>query len=241
MKQALLDRLIAERAAKRPVALVTDLAQGDQSLVTAEQTHGDLALPLNVVAAARAAVRSDRNGTVEADCGRYFIRVYNPPLRMAVIGAVHIAQALAPMAALAGYEVTVIDPRQAFATEARFPGVRLVSEWPDEALGALRPDRRSAVVTLTHDPKLDDPALEVALRSDAFYIGALGSTRTQAKRLHRLQELGFNQEQLGRIHGPIGLKLGGRAPAEIAIAILAQATQVLHEGEAAEAEAAGAL
>jgi xanthine dehydrogenase accessory factor len=158
-----------------------------------------------------------------------------------VVGAVHIAQALAPMAALAGYEVTVIDPRQAFATESRFPGVRLVTEWPDEALGALRPNRRTAVVTLTHDPKLDDPALEVALRSDAFYIGALGSTRTQAKRLHRLQELGFNQEQLGRIHGPIGLKLGGRAPAEIAIAILAEATQVLHQGEAAEAEAAGAL
>ena len=240
MKTGLLDRLLAERAAKRPAALVTSLNGGGQSLVTAEETHGDLALPLNVVAAARTALRSDRSGTVEADHSRFFIRVYNPPLRMTVIGAVHIAQALAPMAALAGYEVTVIDPRQAFATESRFPGVRLVTEWPDEALGALRPDRRTAVVTLTHDPKLDDPALEVALRSNAFYIGALGSTRTQAKRLHRLQELGFNQEQLGRIHGPIGLKLGGRAPAEIAIAILGEATQILHQGEAAEAEAAGA-
>jgi xanthine dehydrogenase accessory factor len=238
MKRALLDRLLAERGANRPTALVTSLNGEGQSLVTAEETHGDLGLPLSVIAAARTALRSDRSGPVEADGGRYFIRVYNPPLRMAVIGAVHIAQALAPMAALAGYEVTVIDPRQAFATEARFPGVRLVPDWPDEALGALRPDRRTAVVTLTHDPKLDDPALEVALRSDAFYIGALGSTRTQAKRLHRLQELGFNQEQLGRIHGPIGLKLGGRAPAEIAIAILAEATHVLHRGEAAEAEAA---
>ncbi|HVG81084.1 MAG TPA: XdhC family protein [Methylomirabilota bacterium] len=238
MKRALLDRLLAERGANRPTALVTSLNGDGQSLVTAEETHGDLGLPLSVIAAARTALRSDRSGPVEADGGRYFIRVYNPPLRMAVIGAVHIAQALGPMAALAGYEVTVIDPRQAFATEARFPGVRLVPDWPDEALGALRPDRRTAVVTLTHDPKLDDPALEVALRSDAFYIGALGSTRTQAKRLHRLQELGFNQEQLGRIHGPIGLKLGGRAPAEIAIAILAEATQVLHRGEAAEAEAA---
>ena len=238
MKRALLDRLLAERGANRPTALVTSLNGDGQSLVTAEETHGDLGLPLSVIAAARTALRSDRSGPVEADGGRYFIRVYNPPLRMAVIGAVHIAQALAPMAALAGYEVTVIDPRQAFATEARFPGVRLVPDWPDEALGALRPDRRTAVVTLTHDPKLDDPALEVALRSDAFYIGALGSTRTQAKRLHRLQELGFNQEQLGRIHGPIGLKLGGRAPAEIAIAILAEATHVLHRGEAAEAEAA---
>jgi xanthine dehydrogenase accessory factor len=212
MKRALLDRLLAERAAKRPAALVTSLSGGGQSLVTAEETHGDLALPLNAVAAARAALRADRSGTIEADHSRFFIRVYNPPLRMAVIGAVLIAQAVAPLAAVGG-----------------------------EALGALRPNRRTAVVTLTHDPKLDDPALEVALRSDAFYIGALGSTRTQAKRLHRLQELGFNQEQLGRIHGPIGLKLGGRAPAEIAIAILAEATKVLHEGEAAEAEAAGAL
>ncbi len=240
MKRAALDRLLAERAAKRPVALVTELAMGGQSLVSAEETHGDLALPLAVVAAARAALRSDRSGVVDADGSRFFIRVYNPPLRMAVIGAVHIAQALAPMASLAGYEVTVVDPRRAFATEARFPAVRLVTEWPDEALGALRPDRRTAVVTLTHDPKLDDPALEVALRSDAFYIGALGSARTQAKRLHRLQELGFTGKQLGRIHGPIGLKLGGRAPAEIAIAILAEATQVLHRAEAAEAEAAGA-
>jgi xanthine dehydrogenase accessory factor len=237
MKRALLDRLLAERKANRPTALVTSLNGEGQSLVTAEETHGDLGLPLAVIAAARTALRADRSGTIDADGGRYFIRVYNPPLRMAVIGAVHIAQALAPMAALAGYSVTVIDPRQAFATESRFPDVRLVTEWPDEALGALRPDRRTAVVTLTHDPKLDDPALEVALRSDAFYIGALGSTRTQAKRLHRLQDLGFNQEQLGRIHGPIGLKLGGRAPAEIAIAILAEATQVLHRGEAAEADA----
>ena len=240
MKRASLERLLAERAAKRPVALVTSLDGGGQSVITAEETHGDLALPLNIVAAARTALRSDRSGTVEVSGARYFIRVYNPPLRMAVIGAVHIAQALAPIAALAGYEVTVVDPRHAFATEARFPGVRLVTDWPDEALGAMRPDRRMAVVTLTHDPKLDDPALEVALRSDVFYIGALGSARTQAKRLGRLRVLGFTDKQLGRIHGPIGLKLGGRAPAEIAIAILAEATAVLHRSEAAEAEAAGA-
>src|SRR5262245_60282335 len=239
MKRSALDRLLAERAAKRPVALVTSLDGGGQSLVTAEETHGDLALPLGVVAAARTALRSDRSSMIETGGDRYFIRVYNPPLRMAIIGAVHIAQVLGPMAALAGYEVTIIDPRRAFATEARFPGLRLVTDWPDEALGALRPDRRTAVVTLTHDPKLDDPALEVALRSDAFYIGALGSDRTQAKRAHRLQELGFTREQFGRIHGPIGLKLGGRAPAEIAIAILAEATQVLHKEQGSALEAAG--
>ncbi len=240
MKRASLDRLLAERAAKRPVALVTSLDGGGQSVITAEETHGDLALPLDIVAAARTAMRSDRSGTAEAAGARYFIRVYNPPLRMALVGAVHIAQALAPMAALAGYEVTVIDPRRAFATETRFPGVRLVTDWPDEALGAMRPDRRMAVVTLTHDPKLDDPALEVALRSEVFYIGALGSARTQAKRLGRMRTLGFRDDQLSRIHGPIGLKLGGRDPAEIAIAILAEATQVRHRENAAEAEAAGA-
>jgi xanthine dehydrogenase accessory factor len=147
---------------------------------------------------------------------------------MAVVGAVHIAQALAPMAVLAGYDVTVIDPRRAFATDARFPMVKLSTDWPDEALGALRPDRRMAVVTLTHDPKLDDPALEVALRSEAFYIGALGSARTHGKRLARFKELGFGDDQLARIHGPIGLRLGGRSPAEIAISIMAQVTQVLH-------------
>ena len=239
MKRAALDRLLAERAAKQPVALVTQLDGGGQSLVTAEETHGDLALPLAIVAGARSALRSDRSVLSEVGGSRYFIRVYSPPLRMAIIGAVHIAQVLAPMAALTGYEVTVIDPRRAFATETRFPGMRLVTDWPDEALGALRPDRRTAVVTLTHDPKLDDPALEVALRSDAFYIGALGSGRTQAKRLHRLQELGFTSAQLGRIHGPIGLKLGGRAPAEIAVAIMAEATQVLHQEQSGELEAAG--
>ena len=222
MKRALLDRLLAERGANRPTALVTSLNGDGQSLVTAEETHGDLGLPLSVIAAARTALRSDRSGPVEADGGRYFIRVYNPPLRMAVIGAVHIAQALAPMAALAGYEVTVIDPRQAFATERRFPGVRLVTEWPDEALGALRPDRRTAVVTLTHDPKLDDPALEVALKSDAFYVGSLGSRRTHAKRKERLSALGIDDAAFARIHGPVGLNIGAKSPAEIAVSILAQ-------------------
>ena len=235
MKRALLDRLNAERRAKQPAALVTALADGGQSLVLAEETHGDLALPLDILAAARKGLRTGISGPAESNGVRYFLRIYVPPLRMAIVGAVHIAQALAPMAALAGYEVTVIDPRGAFATEARFPGIEIRADWPDEALGQLRPDRRTAIVTLTHDPKLDDPALEVALRSEAFYIGALGSTRTQAKRLQRMQALGFSSQQLGRIHGPIGRKLGGRAPAEIAIAILAEATQVMHRGVAAAA------
>jgi len=228
MKRTMLDRLLEERSHKRGVALVTAITAGGQSLVSAEETHGDALLPQEVVAAARAALRSDRSSMIEAGGGRYFIRVYNPAPRIAIIGAVHIAQVLAPMAVLAGYEVTVIDPRSAFATEARFPGLNVVTDWPDEALGALRPDSRTAIVTLTHDPKLDDPGLGVALRSEAFYIGALGSARTQATRLTQLRQLGFDAAQLGRIHGPIGLKLGGRSPAEIAIAILAEVTQVRH-------------
>jgi xanthine dehydrogenase accessory factor len=228
MKRDLLDRLVADRARGRAVAVVTELSGGSQCLVYPGETHGDCPMGLNLVATAREALRADRSAVVSDGGARYFIHVFSPPRRMAVVGAVHIAQVLAPMAVLAGYDVTVIDPRRAFATDARFPTVKLSTDWPDEALGALRPDRRMAVVTLTHDPKLDDPALEVALRSDAFYIGALGSARTHGKRLARLKELGFGDDQLTRIHGPIGLRLGGRSPAEIAISIMAQVTQVLH-------------
>jgi xanthine dehydrogenase accessory factor len=141
---------------------------------------------------------------------------------------VHIAQSLVPMAAIAGYAVTVVDPRGAFATDARFPGVTLATDWPDDALTALDPDRRTAIVTLTHDPKLDDPALHVALRSPAFYIGALGSRRTHARRVERLREAGFNDKEIGRIHAPIGLDIGAVSPAEISISILGQITEILH-------------
>jgi xanthine dehydrogenase accessory factor len=159
--------------------------------------------------------------------GPAFLQVFNPPLRMAIIGAVHIAQSLAPMAALAGYAVTVIDPRRAFASDSRFPDVALVNDWPDEALAALAPDRRTAVVTLTHDPKIDDPGLDAALRSEAFYIAALGSRRTHAGRVARLKELGHDAAAIGRIHGPAGLDIGAVSPAEIAISVLGQMTAVL--------------
>jgi xanthine dehydrogenase accessory factor len=157
-----------------------------------------------------------------------------------VVGAVHIAQPLTQMLALTGYRATVIDPRQSFATEARFPGVELTTDWPDEALERLKPDHRSAVVTLTHDPKLDDPALAVALRSECFYIGALGSKRTHARRLERLAELGFRDADFARIRGPIGLPIGAVSQAEIAVSILAEMTQILRKGDdrAAKAEAA---
>ncbi len=227
MKRALLEVLQAARAAKRPTALVTDLRDGRQRLVIGRESHGDLTLAEAQAAAVEEAVLQDRSGPLPED-EDLFVHVHNPPLRLIVVGAVHISQALVPMAQLAGYEVLVVDPRKAWANEDRFPAVGLVEGWPDEAVRGLSPDQRTAVVVLTHDPKLDDPALGVALRSPAFYIGALGSRKTHAKRLDRLRAEGLDAGMLSRIHGPIGLAIGAKSPAEIAIAILAQMTQVLH-------------
>jgi xanthine dehydrogenase accessory factor len=226
MKRDLLDRLLAARAVKRPAALVTELAGGAQALVEDGATAGELTLSEDELAAVQSAIRDDRSGLDPA--GERFVRVFNPPPRLIVVGAVHIAQELVPLAAIAGYDVILVDPRRAWASTDRFPEVSLLSDWPDDALTALAPDGRTAIVTLTHDPKLDDPALRVALNSEAFYVGALGSTRTHAKRLDRLREIGLGDAQLARIHGPIGLAIGAKSPAEIAIAILAQMTQVLH-------------
>ena len=177
--------------------------------------------------AAIAAALSDKGRTVDTPDGDVFLHVFNPPLRMIIVGAVHISQPLSVMARAAGYQVTVVDPRRAFATAERFPGMDLRVEWPDKALEALKLDRRTAVVSLTHDPKLDDPALAVALNSDVFYVGALGSTRSHAKRVARLQERGIADDLIDRIHGPIGLNIGARSPSEIAVAILAQVTDRL--------------
>jgi xanthine dehydrogenase accessory factor len=227
MKRDVFDRLQAARTAKRPAALLTDLEDGCQALVVdGGFSAGDQALTEALDDRIARAVAADKSAVL--DDGRTFLQVFNPPLRLIVVGAVHIAQALVPMAMLAGYGVTVVDPRRAWATDARFPEVALATGWPDQALQTLGLDHRTAVVTLTHDPKLDDPALAVALRSSAFYVGALGSKRTHAKRRQRLGELGVDEADLGRIHGPIGLAVGAKSPAEIAISILAQMTQVLH-------------
>ncbi|RJF86697.1 XdhC/CoxI family protein [Oleomonas cavernae] len=204
-------------AARRPTVLETDLETGWHALRAPE---GD--------ADAAQALAADRATLVEA--GRLFLNPFNPPLRLVLVGAVHIAEPLARMAALAGYAVTIIDPRRAFARAERFPDVTLVVDWPDEALPRLGLDTRCAVVTLTHDPKIDDAALAVALRSPAFYVGALGSTRTQATRRDRLRLLGFNDDTIARIHGPVGLNIGARSPAEIAVSILAQMTGKLRGG-----------
>ena len=173
-------------------------------------------------------LRADK-GRVQTDPDGedWFLNPFNPPLRLVILGAVHIAQPLAKIAELANYDVTVVDPRTAFASEERFPGVKLVTEWPDEAMEKIELDTRTAVVTLTHDPKLDDPGLHAALKSPCFYIGALGSRKTHGTRVERLTEAGFSEEDIARIHGPVGLNIGARSPAEIAISIMAEMTERL--------------
>jgi len=220
MRLDLLTRLEQARAALRPVVLATRLPSGEQLLLP------DSDAPAGLAAAAKEALQADSSRTVEADGAQWFLHAYNPPLRLVVVGAVHIAQALVPMAAGLGYGVTVADPRRAFASDERFPGVTVSTDWPDEAMDALRPDSRTAVVTLTHDPKLDDPALDRALRSQAFYIGALGSRKTHAARLARLRELGHDDAALARIRGPVGLNIEAVTAPEIALSILAQIVAV---------------
>jgi xanthine dehydrogenase accessory factor len=235
MKGRILDRVVAAGREHRSIALATDLATGRQLLIDDGSRDGDLELDETALDAVRDALQADRNRTIETPAGRVFVEVFSPPRRCFVVGAVHIAQPLVQMLSLADFAVTVIDPRGSFATEARFPNVELSQEWPDEALERLKPDQRSAVVTLTHDPKLDDPALAVALRSDCFYIGALGSRRTHAARCSRLREMGFTEADLARIHGPVGLAIGAVSPAEVATSIVAQIIQVLRQGKVAEA------
>jgi xanthine dehydrogenase accessory factor len=223
MKPDILEQLEASGSARATLALVTRLSDGRQALVDREVLCGDLPLGADLLAAVAHCVRVERSGALPQD-EDLFVRVYADSPRLLVVGAVHVALALAPMASLAGFEVTVIDPRRTFGNAERFSNVVLSNEWPDEAMSRLTPDARTAVVTLTHDPKLDDPALIAALKSPAFYIGALGSTRTHAKRVQRLTEHGLGA-QASRIHAPVGLALGGRSPSEIAVAIVAQIVQ----------------
>lgn len=224
------DRMMRERAAKRPVARVIRLSDKASALVTADGVIGELALAPSRREALATRLTSGQSGALD-DSGDIFARVYVPAPRLLIVGAVHIAQALAPMATMAGFDVTVIDPRRAFASEARFPDIALTDEWPDDALNRLVPDAQTAVVTLSHDPKIDDPALAVALASPAFYIGSLGSKRTHEKRIARLTDLGL-ADQIDRIHAPVGLDLGGRYPSEIAVAILGEIIRVRYRGKA---------
>jgi xanthine dehydrogenase accessory factor len=220
MTPDLLSALQAAKAEKRPVVLATRLPEGEQRLLP------DPTAPADLNATAEQALARDESGTVKAGGADWFLHVHNPPVRLVVVGAVHIAQALVPFASGVGFATTVVDPRRAFASDERFPDVAVRTDWPDEALDDLKPDSRTAVVTLTHDPKLDDPALDRALRSPAFYIGALGSRRTHAARLKRLRELGHDEAALARIKGPVGLSIEAVTAPEIALSIVAELVAV---------------
>lgn len=217
MELSLLSALNAERAARRAAVLVTDIGTGAQRLVKAAELQQD---PLAELIDRQ--LRTGKSGSVEVDGKAYFLTVQAPPPRLIVTGAVHISQAMAPMAKLLDLDVTVIDPRTAFATPERFPEVTLLPEWPDEVLKRQPLDAYTAFVALTHDPKIDDPGLVAALNSDCFYIGALGSRKTHGRRLERLAAAGFDEAQTARIHAPIGLDIGAVSPAEIALSILAE-------------------
>jgi len=226
MKAETVAALQDARTKRRAVALATRLSDAAETLVYPDKAEGVLASDPALLSAARRAMEIGRSETVDLGGEKIFLNVYVPPARLIIVGAVHIAQSLAPMASLMDFDVTVVDPRRAFATDSRFPGVKVMQDWADEAFEQMGLDSSTAVVTLTHDPKLDDPALEAALKSDVFYIGALGSRRTHAKRKDRLAEAGISEEQFTRVHGPVGLNIGAKSPAEIAISILSQIVEV---------------
>ncbi len=227
MKGEVITRLQTLRREKQALALVTRLKDGQQALITEHEVEGELSLAEDTVTNIRQRILEDLSGIQVENESDLFVRVYNPPLRLILVGAVHVSQALIPMAEIIGFDVTVIDPRTAFASDARFPAVTMLTDWPDQAIRALKPDHRSAVVTLTHDPKLDDPALKEVLLTNAFYIGSLGSRRTHTSRMKRLGADGIDEKALSRIHAPVGIHLGGRRPAEIALSIMAEIIQSL--------------
>ena len=219
MKLDILRTLNAERAARRAVIVVTNEATGEQRIVKAADVPND---PLKDEIEAR--LRSGKSGPVDTPQGKVFLTVQVPSPRIVITGAVHISQALAPIAALLGYDVTIVDPRTAFASVERFPDVKVIAEWPDKALPPLGVDKYTAFVALTHDPKIDDPALTHALSRDCFYIGALGSRKTHGRRVERLKAAGLSEATIARIHAPIGLDIGAVSPPEIAVAIMGEIT-----------------
>ena len=230
MDRETLDLLVTARRERRPAVLITRLTAATQTLLYGDGGIHGVPLTAELTEVAMEALRLGRCRTLPLDGDELFFHPYTVPLRMVIVGAVHIAKPLSLLAGLCNYQVTIIDPRQAFASEARFPQTELITEWPEQALEDLQPDSRTAIVTLTHDPKLDDPALAAALRSDAFYIGALGSRKTQQGRQQRLAERGLTESQQSRIHGPVGLDIGAQSPEEIAVAIMAEVTRSLRKG-----------
>lgn len=230
MKRALLGALVTARQKNQPAVLLRGLTTGRQCVFTRKGSLGDVdQIDEVVIDAARAALDTDVARMVESSGERYLVQTLAPRARILIVGAVHIAQSLIPMAMQVGYDILLIDPRTGFANPKRFPDIHIDNRWPHEAMAEVEPDSRTAIVALSHDPKIDEPALQAAMDSNAFYIGALGSKGNHAKRLERLAALGYSKQQLSRINGPIGLPLGGRSPAEIAVAILAQIIQSRHQ------------
>ena len=226
MQAKTLAALQQARSARKAIVLATRLSDAAETLIYPDRVEGAQAGDATLVAAARRALGTGKSETIDVGSEKIFLNVYVPPPRLVIVGAVHIAQTLAPMATLLEFDVTVVDPRGAWATSQRFPGVKVIKEWADEAFQEMGLDVSTAVVTLTHDPKLDDPALESALKSEAFYIGALGSRKTHAKRKERLAQVGITDEMFARVHGPVGLNIGAKSPAEIAVSILGQIIEV---------------
>lgn len=223
MIRELAEHIVTARAERKPVALLTWLHSGAQRIVLPGSSIEEPELT-NALADA---FRLDRSGTVETADGELFIRVFNPPLRLVVIGAVHAAQYLAPIAKMMGHDVTIIDPREAFATADRFPDAHIITEWPEDGLPLVGIDGRTAIIALTHDSKIDDIAIRMGLEQGAFYVGALGSKRTHAQRVERLKAVGMSEADLARLHAPIGLDIGAQGPAEIAVSVMAELIAVL--------------
>jgi xanthine dehydrogenase accessory factor len=225
LKDKTLKLVLSEKNNRNTIIVATELESGQQIILNNNDKNNQ------IYNSAKALIKKGKSDIVNIDNQRWFINISLPPLRLVTVGAVHIAQPLAEIATIAGYEVTIIDPRAAFANNKRFPNINIVNEWPEEALIDFKIDNRTAVVTLTHDPKLDDSALYAALNSKAFYIGSLGSKKTHNARIERLKIAGFNEDAIKKIHGPVGLSIGAKSPQEIAISIMSELILCRHEYE----------
>ncbi len=225
MKDKTLQLVLSEKNNRNIIIVATELESGQQIILNNNDKNNQIYI------SAKSLIKQGKSDIINIDNQRWFINISLPPLRLVTVGAVHIAQPLAEIATIAGYEVTIIDPRAAFANNKRFPNINIVNEWPEEALIDFKIDNRTAVVTLTHDPKLDDSALYAALNSKAFYIGSLGSKKTHNARIERLKIAGFNEDAIKNIHGPVGLSIGAKSPQEIAISIMSELVLCRHEFE----------
>ena len=228
MKDTTLDTLLLKKNNRQKIIFGTEIQTGKQLFLDSNSKN---ILDKKILNASKEILANGKSGIVNINKSLWFINISLPPLRLVIVGAVHIAQPLAKIASTIGYEVSIIDPRSAFANDKRFPSIKIIKDWPEEALEDFNIDNRTAVVTLTHDPKLDDAALSAALKSNAFYIGSLGSKKTHNARIQRLKIANFNDKDINKIHGPIGLSIGAKSPEEIAVAIISEIVATLHNIE----------